>query len=383
MSSRRAVRLALWLATSVYGSALAGQESESLTVPAGFEASVFAERLEGPRGLAFGPGGDLYVTLTRRGSVVRLIDADGDGRADSTVSVIEGLDRPSGIAWRGQELWIAETGRVVRLHRAAIEARAAPPPPEVVIDSLPAGGQHFTRTIVFDPSGRYVLVSIGSSCNVCREEDPRRAAIVRYPVRGGSGGGGRGGRGGGGEVLARGLRNAVGLAFNPETGELWATDNGRDWLGDDLPPDEVNAVHRGRNYGWPECYGNRVPDPEYGSPARCAGTEPPILTLPAHNAPLGIAFYTGSAFPEDYHGDAFIALHGSWNRSVRSGYKVVRVRVRSGRPVAAQDFVSGWLTQGGLVWGRPVQPLVGPDGALYLTDDYGGRIWRIVYEGQR
>ena len=364
-------RAAALLALAVVAAgAVLWRQAPELTVPEGFEAEVFAQGLAGVRWMAFGPDGRLYATLSRAGRVVRLHDTDDDGRADSIETVVDGLDRPHGLAWHGRDLWVAETGRVLWLPDAT--RRPGVFKPQLVVDSLPAGGQHWSRTLIFDPSGHFFYLSVGSSCNVCDEAEGRRAAVLRFPIQGGVP-----------EIYARGLRNAVGLAFHPETGELWATDNGRDWLGDDLPPEELNALHRGRHYGWPQCYGARIPNPEYADRHRCAGTEAPLTTFPAHTAPLGIGFYTGDRFPEEYYGDAFVALHGSWNRSTPVGYKVVRVRVRAGRPTGGgrgvEDFVSGWLGARGRVRGRPVQPLVGPDGALYVSDDHGGRIWRIAW----
>lgn len=344
------------------------QTAADLSVPAGFEVQLFAADLGTPRGMAFGPDANLYVTLSREGRVVMLPDRNGDGQSDGALTVLENLNRPSGISFRGSDLWVAEMSRIIRVDGPM---RSLPRTDfTVVVKELPAGG-NWTRTLLMDPRGEGLFLAIGSSCDLCLEEDPRRGAIVRYRLDGS-----------GEEVWASGLRNSVGLAISPETGELWATDNGRDWLGDDLPPEELNAVRRGRDYGWPFCYGARVPNPEYNDGRRCDGTEPPMISFPAHTAPLGIVFYTGAMFPEEYSLDAFVALHGSWNRSVPSGYKVVRVRIEAGRPAAVEDFVTGWLTAGGRVSGRPVQPLVGPDGALYVSDDHGGRIWRVVYVGK-
>jgi glucose/arabinose dehydrogenase len=240
---------------------------------------------------------------------------------------------------------------------------------KVLIDNYPDGG-HSTRTVLFLPDGRMV-VSIGSSCNVCIEDDKRRGGIVVYDGPAATGE----------KIFATGLRNAVGLALNPLTGELWATNNGRDLMGDDLPPETVNILKEGADFGWPRCHAGEVIDPDFGSPESCNGVEPPLLKMQAHSAPLGLAFYTGATFPAEYQGDLFIAFHGSWNRSTPTGYKVVRVHLQDGRPVGpVQDFATGFaqLTEDD-VFGRPVGLAVGPDGALYVSDDKGGYIYRISY----
>jgi glucose/arabinose dehydrogenase len=237
------------------------------------------------------------------------------------------------------------------------------------VSGLPDGG-HSTRTILFGGDGK-MYVSIGSSCNVCREKDPRRAAIVRYNRDGG-----------GEEIFATGLRNSVGITWHPATKELWGTDNGRDLLGDDSPPDEINIIREGKNYGWPNCYADRVVDREFGTAEICQKSEAPAVKLQAHSAPLGLAFYTGKQFPREYQGDLFVALHGSWNRSKKTGYKVVRVKIENGRPGQVEDFITGWLTENETVWGRPVDLIVGKDGALYLSDDAGGVVYRISYHGR-
>jgi glucose/arabinose dehydrogenase len=350
------------------GSTLLAQDHVAMVnAPVGFRVDVFAENLSSPRRMAFGPDGWLYVTESGTGRVLRLSDVDGDGRADTIASVLEGLDRPAGIAWHAGDLWVAESVRVIRV---AVPLDSGPRfDITVVVDSLPDSG-HSRHALLIDPAGRGFFLSIGSSCNLCIEDDGRRAKILRYNMDGS-----------GEQVWASGLQNASSLAINPLSGELWATEPGRNWLGDDLPPDELNVIRRGGHYGWPYCYGARVPNPEYANQSRCDTTEPPILTFQAHSSPLGVTFYDGEMFPADYRGDVFVALHGSWNRSVQVGYKVVRLKVEAGRPVAVSDFLTGWVGEGRWVLGRPVQPLVGPDGALYVSDDYGGRIWRVVYEG--
>lgn len=345
-------------------------QAERLRAPPGFRVEVFAEGLRGARWMAFGPDGRLYLSIPREGRVVVLPDADGDGRADRVDTVVDELEGPHGLVWRADTLWVSEPTRILRLHYrpGGLEARAF----DIIADGLTDGAGHSTRTLLFDPSGQYLYVAVGSSCNLCEEKDPRRGTILRLRADGSRE-----------ETYARGLRNAVGLAFHPTTGALWATVNERDWLGDDLPPDELDIVRQGSHHGWPYCYGAGIANPEYPRPGRCADVVPPAFSFPAHSAPLGIEFYTGSAFPEAYRGDAFVAFHGSWNRSTPTGYKVVHVEVENGAPVRIEDFVSGWITSDGTVWGRPVDVKVGPDGALYVSDDRGGRVWRITHGAAR
>jgi len=221
---------------------------------------------------------------------------------------------------------------------------------------------------------RRLYVSIGSSCNVCEERDPRRAAILRYN-----------GDGSGETLLATGVRNAVGIAFHPLTGKLWATINERDWRGDDVPPDYITEIVEGGFYGWPYCYvqGGKVrPDPDYTNPQACARTTLPTLEVQAHSAPIGLAFYTGRQFPEEYRGDLFVVYQGSWNRSVPTGYKLVRVRMKDGRAQGIEDFATGWL-QSGRKYGSLVDVVVGADGSLYLSDQGGGVVYRISYSSAR
>ncbi len=339
------------------------QAAPRLVAPEGFEVTVYAEGLERPWGQAFGPDDRLYVAELGAGRVVRLVDRDGDGRADSVATVIAGLDRPSGVVWEGADALIAEPGRIIRLLGAA----GAAPLPTTALDSLPADSP-WVRSILPVPTRSVYFISIGATCDVCQEADRRRAAILRVSADAG-----------GEEVWARGLHAVGGLALHPDTGELWATSADRDGLGDELPPDELNVIRRGAHYGWPFCYGARLPSPEYADRSRCDTTQPPVFTLPAHSTPLGLVFYTAQAFPSAYRGQAFVALYGSGSSSRPVGYKLARLRVEGGRPVELEDFVTGWIGPGGQVYGRPVQPLVGPDGALYVSDDYGGRIWRVSY----
>jgi glucose/arabinose dehydrogenase len=346
--------------------------SADLTVirlPPGFAIEVFARDLGYARFMTLDPRGTLLVSVPRAGRVLALPDDDRDGRADSVVPVVEGLDLPHGLAFLDGRLHVAETGRVLRFDYDPA-ARRVQGSPVVVVPDLPPRGSHWTRTIVFGPD-RSLYVAVGSSCNSCVERDGRRAAVYRYPVDGGQG-----------VPFATGLRNAVGLAIRPGTGELWATVNGRDWLGEDRPAEYVTRVEENGFYGWPYCHwtvAGLLPDPELPPGDRCRTVERPTVLYQAHAAPLGLVFYTGTQFPAEYRGSLLVALHGSWNRSEPVGYKLIRVRL-DGAPPAVEDFATGWLA-GNRSWGRPVDLAVAPDGALFVSDDGLGAVYRITYRG--
>ncbi len=340
----------------------ASSSVDEIHLPEGFRIEVFASGLGSPRFMAFSPDGILFATIIGQGKTVALPDKDKDGKADKVITFIKKLNRPHSIAFYKDYLYIGETDQIVRFKYNGFDS--TPGKKEVVVPNLPAGG-HFTRTVGFGPDGK-MYVSVGSSCNVCEEKDERRAAILQFNLDGSEG-----------KIFAKGLRNSVGITWNPETKELWATDNGRDWLGDDLPPEEINIVKEGSHYGWPYCYGERVPDSDYGNPDFCKNTTPPVFKMQAHSAPLGLTFYTGKLFPPEYRGDLFVAFHGSWNRSVPTGYKVVRIKIKDGKPQKIEDFATGWL-QGQRAWGRPVDVIVGADGSLYVSDDRGRIIYRIT-----
>ena len=354
---QRAV-LAAIVALACQSKSVASQE-QALTVPPGFHVNLFAQEVNGVRYLTLGPGGVVYASRPSAGTIVRLPDANRDGVADSVVVVASGLNRPFGIAFRGDTMFVAENNEVVHFNPGSLDK-------VVDVSNIPGGRGHWTRTIVFATDGK-MYVSVGSSCNICDESDSMRAAVVQFNRDGSAG-----------RVFARGLRNSVGLAFNPTTGALWATNNDRDNLGEDAPPDRINIVEDGRYYGWPQCYLPGQRNPEYPA-ADCSMVEPPAITFQAHSAPLGMTFYTGTAFPADYRGDAFVAYHGSWNRSVPTGAKVARVQVANGRPVSIDDFVTGWQRPDGSRWGRPVGIVMTMDGALLVSDDMGGKIWRVTY----
>ncbi|NWJ98407.1 MAG: sorbosone dehydrogenase family protein [Chloroflexi bacterium] len=343
----------------------------TLQVPPGFSVSLYSSLPSAPRFGTISPDGLLFVSLMGAGQIVILRD-NGSGTAQAPLIFAEGLNGPHGLAFHEDQgqiyLYVAENNRVSRFPYKKGQARADKR--ETIVANLPSGGGHSTRTIAFGPDGK-MYIAAGSSCNVCEEQDPRRAAITQYSAMGT-----------GERVFARGLRNEVGLAFHPDTGELWGTENGRDNLGNDLPPDEINIIRDGGNYGWPYCFSNQVYDTDFGrkEAAYCKTTIPPALPMQAHSAPLGITFYTAQQFPSDYRGDAFVAFHGSWNRAPKTGYKVVQLQVENGRPVRYNDFVTGWLDDSTQrEWGRPVDVIVAPDGSLFITDDSANAVYRVTY----
>lgn len=345
---------------------------KQLKLPDGFHIAVFAE-VDGPRMLTFTPGGVLLVSASGEGSVAALPDPKRTGKADRVVNVLTGLNEPHGIAFYEGKLYVAENDKVRRYDWDEANLRATNPQ---AIADLPTDGGHSTRSLLFH--GGKMYVSAGSSCNVCIEKDPRRATVMEFNPDGS-----------GQKIFAKGLRNAVGLAVNPRTGTVWVTVNGRDWLGDDLPPETIYDLGKGGvDAGWPYCYGDRVPDPNFTKPGdnRCQSVIEPKVQMQAHSAPLGLAFYEGTMFPPEYRNNIFVAFHGSWNRSVPTGYKVVRVKLDDkGQPVGgAQDFITGWLAPGetkrGRWMGRPVGIAFAADGSMYLSDDAGGVIYRVAWK---
>jgi len=344
--------------TGVFASA------RSLKAPTGTKISVYSNGLKGVRWLAFSPDGVLFASKPRSGEIVRLLDDDQDGYAERVQLVAAGLDRPHGLAFDGDDLLVAgET----TLYRLVAATRTAVPQVQVISTDLPGGGGHWTRTVVLDRE-RTIYLAAGSSCNACVEKDPRRATVRVFPSEGG-----------GGQPYAVGLRNTVGLAFHPVTHELWGSDNGRDMLGDDLPPDEINQIRTGGDYGWPYCYGERIPDPDLGARDRCAETIAPAVQLQAHSAPLGMVFGVPLRASAEIRRSLLVAFHGSWNRSVPTGYKLVSIPFADGRPSGTpRDLVTGWLVDGE-AWGRPVALAAGPDGALYVSDDRANCVYRFEF----
>jgi len=339
--------------------------SAQLRVPPGLRVQVYSDQVPLARVIVFTSGGHLVVSRTRQ-DVLSILEPDrnGDGVADGHRLLLEGLDGPHGLALHDGWLYVAERTRVsrIRFDEAAGEVNGSLEP---VLTGLSSDGRHQTKTIGFGPDG-WLYLSQGSSCDVCIETDPRRAAMMRMREDGSEA-----------AIFATGLRNSVGFDWAPWDGALYATDNARDLLGDDVPPDELNRIEAGGFYGWPYVHGNGVPDPEYG--ARYVGEAKPIDPVHdfrPHNAPLGIHFLRAAGLPPDYQRSALVALHGSWNRTTPDGYKVVRLRWSDDGAIAESDFLTGFLGPDGVI-GRPGFVAEGPDGAIYVSDDYAGVIYRI------
>jgi glucose/arabinose dehydrogenase len=345
-----------------------------LQVPPGFKVSVFASGVGRPRMMVVAEDGTLYIT--RRGNdVVALKEVDGDGKSDEMKVVIKDLPQVHGIALRGRQVYLATPAEVWLSERADDGTLSAP---RRIADGLPNGGQHSSRTLGIGPDDM-LYINVGSTCNNCIEVNKESATMQRMSLDGKSR-----------ATYAKGLRNTLGFSWHPQTRELWGMDHGTDFLGNDVPPEELNRLVEGKDYGWPRCFGQQRIDPTRDKPegmtreAFCAKTEPAALDFPAHSSPLGFVFYTGSQFPPEYRNDAFVALHGSWNRNPPSGFKVVHVRFENGKAVAFEDFLIGFLLENGAAqFGRPAGLAVAKDGALLLSDDSNGVIYRIAYAGSR
>lgn len=340
---------------------------DKIELPPGFEIAVYADNVPGARSLTLGANGTVYVGTLGAGKVYAVIDQDQDGKADEVRTVAEGLNSPNGVAFRDGSLYVAEIHRILRFDDVA-QVPSGGHKPVVISDALPRETHHGWKFIAFGPDG-WLYVQVGAPCNICAPDPKRYANIMRMKQDGS-----------GLEVFARGVRNSLGFDWNPQDRTLWFTDNGRDWLGDDSPSCELNhAPKAGLHFGFPYCHEGTVADPQFGAERRCREFTPPVAKLGAHVAPLGMRFYTGKMFPPDYANRIFVAEHGSWNRSKKVGYRVVAVDVGNRKAVKQQVFAAGWL-QGEESWGRPVDVLVMPDGALLVSDDQAGVIYRISYK---
>jgi len=339
---------------------------ETIKLPPGFRIAVFAGGIVNPRQMALGANGTLFVGTLRTRSVYAIIDRNGDGVADDGLVLLTGLVAPNGVAFKDGALYVGDAWRILRYDD--IEKNLdKPPKPVVVYEGYPHDAHHGWKYLGFGPDG-FLYVPVGAPCNVCEKPAPY-ASITRLKPDGT-----------GLEVFAHGIRNSVGFDWDPKTKDLWFTDNGRDNLGDDVPPDELNhAPKAGMDFGFPYCHGNGIVDPDLGAGHDCAKTTPPAVELGGHVASLGMKFYTGKMFPEEYRNQIFIAEHGSWNRTKPIGYRVVVAHPGEGEK-RAQIFAEGWLADSGRAWGRPTDVVVAPDGALLVSDDTANAIYRISYK---
>ena len=371
------------ISTMVSATSVNAPLESKLTLPTGFHISVFAKLESAPRMLALDKNGNLFATLVKSDKVVMLPDANKDGLAETVNVVAENLNAPNGLAFVGDDLLVANQDGIVKL----TQKNGAWGKPTPFISKLATGG-HTLKTIKVG-ADNFLYINVGSSCNVCVEENATRATILRYTLEGKPAGGlevvGR--HTNLAPIWASGLRNAQGFAWHPKTGSMFATNNGADnrserkngKVNDELPPEHLNKIQPGKHYGWPHCWGDKVEDPNFiGPESFCKNSAPPAMTFTAHSTPIGITFLDKSNFPADYKNDAIVALHGSWNREQLSGYKLVRVKFNGDTPTEVVDFASGWLNNNE-VWGRPVDVIVGTDGALYVSDDKANLIYRITY----
>lgn len=348
--------------------ALAEDRLTQIRLPEGFVIEPFAE-VPNARQMVWGDQGTLFVGTRQAGRVFAVTDDDGDGRGERVREIASGLRLPSGVAFRHGALYVGAVSKILRFD--GIEARLdAPPDPVVVTDRLPTDTHHGWKVLSFGPDN-HLYVPVGAPCNVCRA-DGYYGTVLRMRADGTDI-----------EIYAQGVRNSVGLAWHPVTGELWFTDNGRDHLGDDLPPGELNRVGGpGLHYGFPFCHAGTIQDPGLGMDGDCADTEPPAQALGPHVAPLGLTIHSGNGIPDAYRGAVFIAEHGSWNRSRKIGYRITVVRLDDDQRTALsyEVFAEGWL-RNERAWGRPADVLEAPDGSLLVADDQAGRIYRIRYVG--
>jgi len=341
---------------------------DGIKLPDGFSIDVFAE-VENARSLAMSPSGVIYVGNRSEDKVYALKDTDGDWKADEKFVIASGLTMPNGVAFKDGDLYVAEISKIWKFSNIENDL-SNPPEPELIYGDYPTESHHGWKYIAFGPDGK-LYVPVGAPCNICKS-DEIYASLTRMNDDGSDM-----------EIIAHGIRNTVGFDWHPDTQNLWFTDNGRDMMGDNIPPCELNKITEvGQHFGYPYCHGGTIGDPQFGSKRHCNDFRKPEYNFEAHTAPLGMEFYTGDMFPAEYKGDAFVAQHGSWNRSSKIGYRIMRVSLEDGKAKKAEVFANGWLnheTQDQT--GRPVDVLQMPDGSLLVSDDYGNKVYRISYSG--
>lgn len=345
---------------------------EKIVLPEGFSIDVFATNVENARSMALSPKGTLFVGTRGQGDVYAIVDKNQDYKADKIYTIATGLKMPNGVAFRDGDLYVAEVNRILKYEN--IEKRLDNPPAPIVLnDTYPSETHHGWKYIAFGPDGK-LYVPVGAPCNICESEDDIFNTITRINPDGS-----------GREIVQRGIRNTVGFTWHPETGELWFTDNGRDWLGDDSPACELNhAPKDGMHFGYPYCHQGDLPDPKFGEKYPCSDFTPPVQQLGPHSAPLGLEFYTGNQFPDTYKHQVIIAEHGSWNRSTKIGYQLSLVTLEGSQATNYQPFAKGWLDETqDEPWGRPVDIEQLPDGSILVSDDFANAIYRISYQAPK
>ncbi|MFI3137293.1 MAG: PQQ-dependent sugar dehydrogenase [Methylococcaceae bacterium] len=363
------VLVGLFLSTS--GLALSANAPQAvlqqLHVPDGFKISLFADNVPNARTLALGDNGIVYVGTRQEGSVYALQDTNQDGISDKRYTLGKNLHLPNGVAYKNGALYVAEVNRIIRFDNITTQLDN-PPQPKVIYDQLPKDEHHGWKYLRFGPDNK-LYTAVGAPCNICEPQQAIYGSLLRLNADGSDV-----------EILAHGIRNTVGFDWRPTTGQLFFTENGRDYLGDDVPPDELNQWStKGQHFGFPYCHAGDITDPEFGGTKRCEQFAAPAWKFNAHMAPLGMRFYTGSQFPAQYKNQLFVAQHGSWNRSKAHGYRVVSLAFKQGKPSSETVFVDGWLTDKGEVLGRPTDILQLPDDSLLIADDTLGVIYKVEY----
>jgi len=343
---------------------------EKLELPEGFSAQVFADQVPNARQLAMGENRIIYAGSREAGVVYAIVDKNKDYKADTVYTIAKDLRMPSGIAYRNGSLYVAAVSTIYRFDNIANNLQN-PPEPTVITDNYPDDGHHGWKFIAFGPDNN-LYVPVGAPCNICKPDDKIFASITRINPDGTNR-----------EIIAEGIRNTVGFDWHPKTDDLWFTDNGRDWMGDNRPPCELNHLSKaGQHFGYPYKHGHNIWDPEFGEKGKAIDRKfkDPAQALGPHVAPLGMIFYTGKMFPEAYHNQILIAEHGSWNRTEKIGYRIMKVTLKNGKTTSYEPFIEGWLQENESVWGRPVDLLQLPDGSVLISDDHSGIIYRISYQ---
>lgn len=346
------------------------QVISKLQLPEGFKAEIYTDNVPNARQLAIGENGTVYAGSREAGNVYAIVDKNNDHQADTVYTIGKDLRMPSGIAYRNGALYVAAVSTIYRYDHIGANL-TNPPEPVTITENFPTDGHHGWKFIAFGPDGK-LYVPVGAPCNICNSDNEIFATITRINPDGTDR-----------EIIAEGVRNSVGFDWHPQTGDLWFTDNGRDWMGNNRPPDELNHLSETeQHFGYPYKHGHDIWDPEFGEEGKAINREfsDPAQALGPHVAPLGMIFYTGDMFPDQYHNQILIAEHGSWNRTEKIGYRITKVTLKDGETTSYEPFVEGWLQDNESVWGRPVDLLQLPDGSVLISDDHSGVIYRISYQ---